>query len=101
MLTVIHSKEEERNEVLFNWLSSTGVLSDQCDLNLGDLVISTKLTSASNECKSYQLNISKNNEKVSSSMRESGKYFFVLEMSFLICFWQFQPSFECELKLIG
>ena len=70
MLTVIHSKEEERNEVLFNWLSSTGVLSDQCDLNLGDLTISTKLTTASNECKSYQLNIAKNNEKVSWSMKE-------------------------------
>lgn len=70
MLTVIHSKEEERNEVLFNWLSSTGVLSDQCDLILGDLTISTKLTAASNECKTYQLNIAKNNEKVSRTMRE-------------------------------
>ena len=69
MLTVIHSKEEERNEVLFNWLSSTGVLSDQCELNLDDLVISTKLTAASNECKSYQLNISKNKEKVSLPTR--------------------------------
>lgn len=86
MLTVIHSKEEERNEVLFNWLSSTGVLSDQCELNLDDLVISTKLTAASNECKSYQLNISKNNEKVSLPTRESEKIFLCFRDVFLYMF---------------
>ena len=67
MITVIHSKEEERNEIgLFNWLSPTGMISDRCELNLqsADLTISTKLTSNVNQCKSYQLNITKKTEKV-------------------------------------
>ena len=87
MITVIHSKEEERNEILFNWLSSTGVPSDQCDLNLDDYVISTKLTASSNECKSYQLNITKNTEKVSISARKTETMLNNdSEMPFFICF---------------